>query len=100
MNAIKLAIVAAMVLPVGGAHAQRPATSGLTCPAVKALVRRNRAVVLQTGPRTYRRFVRSRADCRNRDDVIRYKNVPTRSRERCQLLYCEPYSNQPIIRRF
>ncbi|WP_375454279.1 hypothetical protein [uncultured Methylobacterium sp.] len=59
-----LALVLALVLPALPALAQgRPDTRDLTCAAASALVLREGAVVMTTGPLTYERIVRDGGFC-------------------------------------
>ncbi|MPR10513.1 hypothetical protein FS320_26955, partial [Microvirga tunisiensis] len=54
----------ALALTATAATAQvGPPTSQRTCGANRQLVMRDGAVVLDTGPQTYARFVRSGAEC-------------------------------------
>jgi hypothetical protein len=54
----------ALALATTAATAQvGPPTSQRTCGANRQLVQRDGAVVLDTGPQTYARFVRSGAEC-------------------------------------
>jgi hypothetical protein len=56
--------VLALALATTAATAQvGPPTSQRTCGANRQLVQRDGAVVLDTGPQTYARFVRSGAEC-------------------------------------
>jgi hypothetical protein len=59
-----LLAIPALALTVTAAAAQvGPPTSQRTCGANRQLVQKEGAVVLDTGPSTYARFVRSSAEC-------------------------------------
>lgn len=56
-------LVGALLLPAGALAQGRPATPLLTCAEAAALVAREGAIVLDTGPYTYARFVRDGGFC-------------------------------------
>ena len=62
MRILLSALILASVTTTAMAQAGQP-TSQRTCSANRQLVMRDGAVVLDTGPSTYARFVRSGAEC-------------------------------------
>jgi hypothetical protein len=61
----KTAIVLVMSLAAGSALAQggRPLTPQMSCQSASGLVAANGALVMNTGPHTYDRYVRDRSAC-------------------------------------
>ncbi len=68
---MKVALLsAALALAVTGVAAQpRPSTQQMTCGQIRGLVASQGAVVLNTSPTTYDRFVASRAFCQFNESV-------------------------------
>ncbi len=54
-------ILAGLLLPAGAEA--RPDTRSMTCNQLQAFIKKNGAVVMNTGPRTYNRFVYHRGFC-------------------------------------
>ena len=80
----------ALALPVVGAPEARPSTTQLTCEAASALVSSQRAVVLDTGPGTYDRFVSDRSQCLGQE-MTRPAWARTADNPQCVLGYvCVP----------
>lgn len=77
---VRTALVALVALgTIGSAAAEgRPDTRTLTCQQAQSMVQANGAVVMTTGPHTFRRFVRSYAYC-TRDESLRREPAPTRT---------------------
>ena len=85
---MKVAILsAALALAATGAVAQpRPSTQAMTCGQTQALVASRGAVVLNTSPTTYDRFVASRAFCQF-NETIQPIWAPTRDTPQCPIGY-------------
>lgn len=60
----------------------RPDTRNMTCAQANQLVQQRGQVVMNTGPRTYRRFVANRGFC-DRDAFTRVEFVPTLDNPQC-----------------
>jgi hypothetical protein len=85
---MKVALLsAALTLAATGVLAQaRPSTQAMTCGQSKALVASRGAVVLNTGPTTYERFVASQAFCQF-NEMIQPMWAPTRDAPQCPIAY-------------
>lgn len=83
-------IVAAIVLSalLAPPAQARPDTRSMTCNQLLAFVERNGAVVMDTGPRTYKRFVYHRGFCQFAE-TVRTEWVRSSDGE-CRLRICEP----------
>ena len=91
-----LPIAAAMLAVLSGfafapsAFAQaRPDTRAMTCDQVQAMIRREGAVMMTTGPHTFNRFVSDHRFCGGRFPVVpQMTTVPTRDDNRCRVTRC------------
>jgi hypothetical protein len=85
---MKVAVLsAALALAATGAVAQpRPSTQAMTCGQAQGLVASRGAVVLNTGPTTYERFVASQGFCQF-DEMIQPMWAPTRDTPQCPIGY-------------
>jgi hypothetical protein len=82
-------VITALLLAGSILHAQaqsRPSTPDLTCAAAAALVDRQGAALLTTGPGTYDRFVRSQQFC-ERGEYPRRAWAKTRDDAQCVIGY-------------
>lgn len=80
MRAFVLAI--AFALPAATALEARQSTTRLSCAAAGNLVSSSRAIVLDTGPGTYDRFVSDRGQCLGQE-TIRPAWAATRDNPQC-----------------
>lgn len=83
------ALVACLVLCAASpeSFAQgRPDTTRMSCAAAKALVTRQHAIVLSTGPTTYDRYVADEGFCQS-DEVGRAAFVPAADNSQCFIGY-------------
>ncbi len=85
---MKVALLSvALALAATGVLAQpRPSTQAMTCGQTRALVATRGAIVLNTSPTTYDRFVASQAYCQF-DERVRPIWVPTRDTPQCPIGY-------------
>lgn len=85
---MKVAVLsAALALAATGAVGQpRPSTQAMTCGQAQGLVASRGAVVLNTSPTTYERFVASRAFCQF-NEMIQPMWAPTRDTPQCPIGY-------------
>jgi hypothetical protein len=80
-------LTAALALAATSALAQpRPSTQAMTCNQTRALVASRGAVVLNTSPTTYDRFVASRAFCQI-NETTEPVWAPTRDTPQCPIGY-------------
>jgi hypothetical protein len=87
MVMLRAAVIAGTVVAASATSAQsRPSTSAITCQAAQALVRSQRAVVLDTGPGTYDRFVNGPGQC-VRGEYAAPAWAPTRDAAQCFIGY-------------
>lgn len=71
----------------------RPDTRDMTCRQAQQLVAQNGAVVMTTGPHTFRRFVHSYAFCQVQEQLA-IEPAPTADTARCPVGYrCVPESD-------
>jgi hypothetical protein len=70
------------------AQQERPNTQTMTCSAAQALVNSRGAVLLNTGPQTYDRFVSGYGGC-STSGVVGPAWVPTRDNPQCALFVCQ-----------
>ncbi|SDR39005.1 hypothetical protein [Pseudovibrio sp. Tun.PSC04-5.I4] len=94
MRHVPTTIVASSLITLlwaASAQAQaRPDTTKLTCELAKSLVNKTGGIVLNTGPRTYDRYVSDIRYCLH-NEVLRRKWVPTLDEKSCQIGYsCSP----------
>lgn len=75
----------AAVVPAAGAQA-RPSTTDMTCSQAMALVASKGAVVLNTGPNTFDRYVRDLAFCSG-GEQLKPEWVPARDNRQCPIGY-------------
>ncbi len=85
---MKVALLSiALALAATGVLAQpRPSTQAMTCGQTRALVATRGAIVLNTSPTTYDRFVASRAFCEI-NETTEPVWVPTRDTPQCPIGY-------------
>jgi hypothetical protein len=84
----RIAIVAALVCAASVAHA-RPYTPEMACGRVANIVSLNGAMVMDTGPNTYDRYVVSKAYC-TPQERLKAAFVPTANDDQCFIGYtCE-----------
>ena len=88
---LRIALCAALIAAPGAVQAQaRPSTTEMTCAGASALVASHGAVVLNTGPRTYDRFVSSHFFCQY-DETLEPVWAPTADAAQCLVGYrCRP----------
>jgi hypothetical protein len=91
----KLAFSVLFIALTTGAQA-RPATSALTCAAARELVRAQGAVVFDTSPTTFDRYVRDASFCPGRPG-LQPGWAPTRDQAQCMIGYT---CGAPVVRPF
>jgi len=87
-----------LILGLGtqAAHA-RPDSRSMTCDQARKLVKKKGAVVMNTGPNTYDRYVYSRQYCVSIQQFLIRATVPTRDNKQCRIGYlCQQES--PLYR--
>ena len=84
----KLAVILVLSLAAGSALAQsgRPFTPQLSCQSASGLVAANGAIVMNTGPNTYDRYVRDASAC-FAGQVTRPAWVPVANQAQCFVGY-------------
>ncbi len=91
-RALPLMTASILVASLSAAHA-RPDTRAMTCKQAQTLVERSGGIVLNTGQRTYDRFVSSLRYCLQ-GEALRSRWVPTKDERNCFIGYsCEPPYN-------
>lgn len=85
---MKVALLSAVLaLVASSVSAQpRPSTQAMTCNQTRGLIASRGAIVLNTSPTTYDRFVASRAFCLN-TETIEPVWAPTRDTPQCPIGY-------------
>jgi hypothetical protein len=83
---LRAAVIAAAIVAASAASAQRPSTRMMTCQAAQALVRSQGALILDTGPGTYDRFVNGPGRCLRGETTVPAW-VPTRDSAQCFIGY-------------
>jgi hypothetical protein len=81
LKVLSIAVIAFVIAHPAAAEA-RPDTSRMTCAAAQALVTKNGAIVLDTGPTLFDRYVSSRASCTS-GDLTEPAFVPTADNHQC-----------------
>jgi hypothetical protein len=76
------------------AQPERPNTQTMTCSAAQALVNSRGALLMNTGPRTYDRFVSGYGGCSG-NGVLGPAWVPTRDNPQCALYVCQSPGRGP-----
>jgi hypothetical protein len=90
-------IALGLSLFAGPALAQRPATFAMSCDHTQAIVVSRGAIVLQTSPTTYDRFVSDRRFC-ERDEFADPIAVLAADTPSCPLLRCRARSDRSFDR--
>ena len=85
-NAVLSIAVIASVMAEHAAAEARPDTSRMTCAAAQALVMKQGAIVLGTGPAIFDRYVSSSAHCTS-GDLTEPAFVPTADNRQCWVGY-------------
>ncbi len=81
-----LSLTLALPLLTVTAAQARPNTTAMRCADAQALVAQGGAVVMNTGPRTFRRFVANVGYC-DRTQRIRPSYAPAADARQCQVAY-------------
>ncbi len=89
MRALVLGLVLAQATTAALAQ-PRPTTETLTCSQAQSFVASRGAVLMNSGPTTYDRFVASRAFCTG-NDIAEPAYVRTRDNPQCALYACQSF---------